>query len=488
MKANAVTRICMVLLILQFLLSSCQQSPNANIVTSKNDGSFDVNTVISASEHRDPDATQSAVYGEKFYSTDGTVQFLLSIDETVTAVGMPVVEVEPHYLTEQEAERVAKVLFCDTEYYEAEIMLSPVYSRSDIQEKIERWSQYTNNVSVESLFGEKREDTVDLVKKFIADYTQQMTVAPTDNPHVPCKWEYQKESYYYFPPEMIANTSNDNDMIRASLVSGDIHYIYNVEKRNGDDYKISYISAYLDDGIGPDFIDVLIFRAKLCRTNEPTEDQLSMVKAKAESMLQQMMLGDWLVDECYLETKYYGDVPEYIIHVNAVPVLNGVPAIRSPQLTNLTSEESYASNYYLTDAKFEFSANGELVSFCMYSPIDIKSIVNDNVAVMSIDKLVNKAKTHLSLSDYYEYGFGPVIDSVDEELGCIVNIIDLEYNLTRVKVPNTDESYYYIPGISLIGNVEYYGKDTGNVYFTNDSITLVTLNGVDGSVVKTTNE
>lgn len=93
-------------------------------------------------------------------------------------------------------------------------------------------------------------------------------------------------------------------------------------------------------------------------------------------MLEQMALGSWIVDECYVDTKYYGNAPEYTICVKAVPVLKGIPAMRRPQLTNLKSDEAYVSNYYLTDVEFEFSANGDLVSFWMYSPIDVSKVMN----------------------------------------------------------------------------------------------------------------
>lgn len=98
-------------------------------------------------------------------------------------------------------------------------------------------------------------------------------------------------------------------------------------------------------------------------------------------MLAQMALGEWIVDECYLETVDFSDTSEYIIHINAVPAFHGVAALRRPQLTSLRSTSAYASNYYLSDVHFAFGGNGDLVDFSLYSPVDVKKTINENVLV-----------------------------------------------------------------------------------------------------------
>ena len=97
----------------------------------------------------------------------------------------------------------------------------------------------------------------------------------------------------------------------------------------------------------------------------------------------------------------------------ALPVFQGVPSLRRPQLGNLKSTEVYASNYYLTEADFEFSADSTLMDFFLYSPLDVKQTVNDNVKVMAMEDIVNRAKEQLSLSDAYEYG--AVLDNMGED-------------------------------------------------------------------------
>lgn len=85
-------------------------------------------------------------------------------------------------------------------------------------------------------------------------------------------------------------------------------------------------------------------------------------------------------------------------------MFEGIHAIRRPQLRSLQSESVYASNYYLTDAEFKFSANGNLVYFELNSPVKVTSLKNKNVATIDLKTLVEKAKQHLSLLDINEYG------------------------------------------------------------------------------------
>lgn len=473
------------------MMTACVANPGQEIITSKNDGAFNAGIVSTDTEDSPPDATQHVKYNEVFSSKDGSVEFILNIDETVTAANMPVVEVSPHHITENDAERVAAALFGDVDFYEAEPLMDQKYSKSEILEKITRWSQFTSNEAVIELLGQSSESTVEVVKSFIEEYTVMLESAPEENPHELCRWQFKKALYYTLSKDEAdaMDTSNDNDEIKALLDIGDISYLYYVSTRNADDFKINNINVSLYDGISPASIDGYIFRAQLCRTEEPTDEQVAAVQHNAEEMLRMMDLGDWIINSCSVSTIYYGETPEYTVRINATPVLNGVAAVWQEQLNNLRSKEAYASNYYLTEANFEFSANGDLVSFEMYSPIDIQAVVNDNVQVLNFYDLIHRAKAYLELSDYYAYGIDLFGDSINEEMGCTVEINELEYNLTRVKVPDTDDRYYYIPAVTLRGNVQYYGKQSGNTYYTSDKpVTLVVLNSVDGSIINSTNE
>lgn len=474
--------------LLIFTFTACQIAPNECSVLSKNDGSFDQNMVIGDSEHHAPNAEQDIQALERFYSTDKSVEFIINIDTSLPAVDMPVVEVEPHYPTSDEAKRIAQVLFGDAIFYEMEPRSARVLSKDEVLEKINRWSQYTSIDSLRGLFGDKKSNLQGIannVSSFIEDYTLLYEHALEASEKRECDWKFKSGAYYVHSADEVASmdTAAYNDEIQATVSYHDIPYFFCVSVRNQNDYKISNMNACLYTDRSPDNIDAYILRAGLCRTKAPTVTQIDALKAKAGEILAEIDMGDWLIDECYVEKTQYGDAAEYSICINAVPVINGVPAIRQPQLTNLKSDNVYASNYYLTDARFVYSSEGELIYFELCSPIDVKNMVNDNVKVMSIHDLLERAKEHLILSDCYTYGIGLPREVNGIDLGCRVEITEIEYNLLRMKAPNTDTSYYYIPGITLNGNIEYYDKKSDTVFLRNEGIALLALNGIDGSII-----
>lgn len=93
------------------LLCGCMNSPNKSIVISKADGGFDEKMRISSDIQHCQSENQEQIYTGNFHSTDNSVEFVLDIDTTVKNCDMPVVEVVPHYLSEADAQRVAKALF-----------------------------------------------------------------------------------------------------------------------------------------------------------------------------------------------------------------------------------------------------------------------------------------------------------------------------------------------------------------------------------------
>lgn len=493
-------------LVISTLLCACAANPTQEVVTNKNDGSFDVNVVQSATERNNSDAMQTINYNEEFSSTDGTVQFSLSVEMDNSYDEVPVAEVVPHFISEEDAKRVASILFDGATFYEAEPTFDVEYSREDLQNYIKRWLPYTSTDKLAELYGsedpEFLTEMADSVKTAIQAFTQLSETSSNENPHEPCQWSFKSDSYYNYSAENLTgkDLSQDNEKIAVELMVGEIPYYIGFSKRDRDDFKLNYIYAYPHSYNSPMGLDTAIFRLQLCRTTEPSDEQISALKLKAQDMLDQMELGDWMVDECYVQTNYVGEYAEYVVNINAVPVINGVPAIRRPQLTYLKSEAEYASNYYLTDVSFKFSANGDLVHFELYSPVDTKKEINSNVATLTMDNLMEKAISHLSLTDYNEYGIGgetleDLQESAGEDFVCQVSVCEMEYGMLRVKVPNTDESYYYVPGMILSGTVDYYGEETGTLYESSGTtiwddriVPLVALNAVDGSIIQLNNE
>lgn len=490
--------LCLIVLMC-ITLCACQPPPGKQSVVSKNDGSFDISVANSSEKDNDPDATQQIVCDDLFSSTDGSVDFTFHINQKVTAANMPVVKVAPHFLTENDASRAARAIYgINAEFWEAEPTLNAQFSKEEIQQQIARWSPYTTPEKISTLYGSQSgnpQEDANTIKTFIEHLSLSVYPdAPTGDFRVPCQWTFQNESHYLYGEEGVGsgNSNEENQQIQAWTMLGNYFYNFQVTTRNKNDYKLNNIYAS-PVYISPLAIDYELLKAEKLRTDYPTEEQINIAEQKAQSILDEMGLGNWIVDKAYVDTIQDGEVNEYTVRVGAVPVFNNAPAIRRAQLNNLKSKTTYASNYYLTDANFSFSANGDLIDFSLFSPIDIEEIVNENVSTISVEFLLERAREHMSLSDYYSYGFGEIADTLPEPILCKVDVCKLEYGLTRVKVPDTDESYYYVPALFLNGLVEYVGKDTGSVYYSTSNFLeetqlLLIVNAIDGTIINAINE
>lgn len=479
-------------LVLAFFCSGCQDNPENVSVVNKDSAEMDVSSVAVSPEMHAPDATEEISVASDFLSTDGSVSFQVNINKIIPIYNMPVVQVESHALTAEDAKRVAYALFPDAVFYEAEPARDYNYSKDEIQAKIQRWSYYANETALRDLYGEQKfGSAVDVIKDYIEQYTEMYETAPQDNPHTPCQWEMRKTSNYLIPAgELIGvDISNDNDEISTQFTYNGIPYYYTAATRDKDDFKVNMISVSINDGLSPSNIDSRIFRAQLCRTEKPGLDQVNSARANAEEILSKLNMGDWQIDECYIGNGFYSHPDEYVIYVNAVPTFNSVPVLRRPQLTSLRNENGYAASEYYTEANFEFAPTGELISFKLYTPLDIQSVVTENAVIMSMEDIMERAQKLLSLTDAYSYGFGSLLEYVEENVECSIVVSDVEFGLSRIKVPDQDNCYYYVPSILLKGWPECVGTESETVYYySDDPETLMVINALDGSVINATNE
>lgn len=107
---------------------------------------------------------------------------------------------------------------------------------------------------------------------------------------------------------------------------------------------------------------------------------------------------------------------------------------------------------------------------------------------MSIGDLFERTKTYLEHSDFSQYDSNMLFNPEDENIACSVSVDKIEYALSRIRVPNTEASYYYIPSLAFYGDVVFTNKSPGEVYHVEEGMTLVTLNAVDGSIINDTNQ
>lgn len=483
------------------LLTACAANPTAPVVVSKNDGSLNIETIQPTSTQPEvPEApkTQTLQYSDHFQSTDGSVDITIDLDEELPTDALPMVEVEPRYLTGSDAKRVAQVIFgSDAAFYEQRPSLSDeeIFSKSEIAEKLGKWQTWLDLDYMTQLYGgaEAAQYQMDIVKLFIDDYTERFASAPEADPRTPCQWTLKTDSAYLYDDAQLEtwDTSEDCMSIQAEVEMDGIPYRFSIGVREGSDFQLNNIYAAISDVYGPSTIGWDECFAKLTRTEKPDQSQIAAIQAKAETWLAQMDLGDWTVDQCYLVTQTYHGTPEYYVTVTATPVLEGYAAIRQPNITTPRANPASASHYYMTDATFQFAPGGELINMQITSTIDVAQVVQSNVATLSLEELLEQARTQLTLTEAGSF-FWPqdLVESYEEifgeEIQCTVTANRAEYGLVRIKVPDSDDHYSYVPALMLTGNAEYRGRNTGTVYEQYSSISsqpyyLLCLNANDGS-------
>lgn len=211
-------------------LTACAANPTQNIVTSKNDGSFEENMQQTAPSVSIDEAIVNRT--DSFTSLDGSVEFTWNVNQTINVGAMPVIEAVPHFFTNEDIERVAKALFGESAvFYDIGPESERQLSKTELQEKIALLSQYINTEDLYWLMGE--EETVSDVKTWVEVYTQQYETAPDENTYVLCDWNLKPANYYD------KNDDEKENALIATTTIGDFDYTLRVSSRNENDYQTS---------------------------------------------------------------------------------------------------------------------------------------------------------------------------------------------------------------------------------------------------------
>ena len=463
-------------------LCGCQKAPQNNLI-------YIDNTEVESGAYTESSAigenNTTAIY-ECFDSTDGSVHFELDVQVDPSISSLPTVMVEPHYLTSEDAQRIAYVLFGDVDFYEREPYESTSFSKSEIQDRLERWSNYVSGEALQELYGMDNNSFIqELVKEYIQKYTLKLETAPDNNPHTPCNWKYQEESRYTFTPENVTaeELANDNSAIMANCTVNGINYCFDAVTRNKSDYKLNIVTVYIDSANSPFGIDEAIARAKLCRGEKPNQVQVDAIIANAGDILKEINIGDWVIDTCEVREDYIGEQVEYSIRINALPMLDGTKATDCSPFFEL-KEDAYASNYYLSNVQFTFAPDGTLLSFELTSPIDILEVSGHTEVTNSTDVMMARAKEVLCLTDWHAYYTSTSRDLSNVSVLCNVKITEGSYGLVRTRVKNHEDQYQYVPAYIISGIYELVNTDTGEIYMYKDSAGIIlALNVSNGAII-----
>ncbi|MCD7858685.1 MAG: DUF6034 family protein [Firmicutes bacterium] len=490
MKAKAV--LCLFLTAL-LGLSACQATPE-KVVVSKNNGEFEANVTVSAGGTHEPDAMQDIIYNETFSSTDGSVEFQFAIEETVTAANMPVLLVEPHFLTSEDAERIAYTIFDENSVFCNTAGDYP-WTAAELEEVIGIWEALLDADYYTFVMGEtsksEMESDWELLEKKIAEYSALLSTASQTCSEF-AGFEIRDEFYFLYPSSWTADMSEAeinalieelDDAFEARVISHQVSYKYSVSTRHKSDYNYNLVYVYPWYPAYCGNFDTEYYQSLLCSRDEPaTQEQVEAVREQALELLNAPGLGEWYIASCEAEQLYCGHM---VVSVTALPVLEGLHAVRQPQVS---LRDNAASNYRYTTAELMYAPDGTILKAVITSPIDIVEVLNDNVATYSFDELMEHAKTYFSLSDAYNYGMETTLDYYGaENIGCTVEVNRAEYGLARVRVDENSDNYYYVPALILYGDVTYYFTEDGETVESYENRQLVAINAVDNTIINSVN-
>lgn len=177
-------------------LCGCQQAPEKEAVTSKNNGVFQ-ERVDQTQPFGEAHSSLQMHWLEEFSSTDGSVNFSVNIDQELSEDVTQVIEVKPHRLTEADIQRVASLLLENAVFYDRQPSTSPRYSKSQYQEKMRRLSPYTNMEALTSLMGASDANTyMEFIQLYMETWTKAYETAPDNDPRHLCDWTLKKERMY----------------------------------------------------------------------------------------------------------------------------------------------------------------------------------------------------------------------------------------------------------------------------------------------------
>ena len=469
-------------ILLIFCAAACQATPEDAVVTSKNDGAFESalyhaeeQAVEEANEPQNEESTEtssidtSKTYVTEFSSTDGSILYSVDLVEPFVPETMDVLRVTPHDITSEDAQRIAKAIFGDEEVYE----YSTEMSRAELEERIlelrqhiSSWDSlleyYGGDESIASMVQENYEARIATLEDLYEDASDCVTAKL-------CDWEFHSPDYYLDPSYGISYGDDPMRELKATIWVDGTPYVYTVSNREGEDYRLHSVSAYIDDLMVPE--------SQKYSTDAITQKDRIELAHKAQEILDSMGMGEWVIDSVTTSYKPGDDADGYsILRVTACPVYNDVKVTYQGQISNLKSDDAYASDYYYENIEFTFSG-GRLTSFFYDATLDVVD-TNENVPILSFAEAMKKFQSQMEIQDASYY-----IGTASAE----IDVTRVELGLARIRIQNNETDFYLTPAYTFYGISTLYDEASNEInwgFGQDDAVErLLTINAVDGSVI-----
>lgn len=463
-------------------ITGCNDSPKSSVVASKNDGRFE--EIVRATSIPFPNDThindaesEYLQLSESFTNTDGSLKCDININSEQSILPMPIIQVRPHEITADEAKRIAQVLFEGATFYDYSEEMSKQEIEElilDIKQKISDWDSLVEYYDGDETLAQ---NMLDAYTTQIENYSALYNSAPEYIERKVCDWEFHPISYY---EDTIALQSTTDDFdsynqamyIKATTIVNDKPYSFSVCNRNGSDFQVHSIFAYLD---------LPGSTSSHYSEERPTSEEVDNTCEYVEEILEKIEPNKWKIDSCKIGESMSNGT--YNIYIQATPEYNGVSVAHQEQPASLKTDDSYAPNYYYETLTFDFSG-GDLISFEYQAPLEVVSEINSNVEIISLENSVKSLKDYLGTQTVSSISSaGPLYDADHAEY----NIDEVVTGLVRIRLKDNVFEYLLVPAYSFFGSYKIYDSE-GNVLEDSKSgfeerNEIAIINAVDGSII-----
>jgi hypothetical protein len=473
MKKLAVFMLCTVLLV-----SSCQKTPEREIVIGKNSGKLErainkkppetdnnveISTTPAIKEIEHPERWQAS-----YVKYNGKLNMTVDAEVIVEDVAKyPVTKIKPYYIPIEQANKIVKEIFGDDQVYHIEMERT--------KEQIEEFIVGVK-ADYQKAKKEKDKEQMEYLKTIINDLVLQLEDAPEEATLIPYDGEYKVYKDSKSEHHWMNLRRNPLDIYTPVL---QIHNFINAKYSNGFDSRVTYENCMVDgNGV---YIDRDNMHWDYRKNPVLQTENAKKAIDKANRFLENIGIKDVVVsnmlatisDTCSKEI--IGYQMEYSRVHNDIVIPLHVSA--GGNMTRSKSDE-YIQRLHSEILTVEVEGD-DIIYFEWCNMFDIDKVLCEDVELIPFKKAVANAESQLAA----KYACA---DKWKKVYNFYVDRIILTYSTVPIK--NKNYEYMLVPVWAFYG-----GEDFGDGVEVADGIvakgksayncSLLTINAIDGSII-----
>lgn len=539
--------ILIIMLISIIILSSCRETPNAEIITQKIVNDFNDALLVKAESSSWLDCPEC--YQDSFTSKDNKVVIKINAQILTPKVeSLPVIKITPSPISNDLVEWAIGALMEGKEgYYPSRSM-----TKSEIENIIIEFESYLSNkdeIYETSQSKEEADNIIVSLQSEISRYTQMYISAPEKIPQLPTGLKFRPFQFYisddYSIVENEINMSNKDLTYREQSNEKNLYLVCDDKLSDGryarlaayNEYPISIndfstesvfymekhllqvLFSYIPFTIDQQFIldsEPFSYYMKFGSLDSAYPD-LSIDKdtAIASSI---KFLNDLGIENYYVESirvvyamKNFDDYRKYRqqgveTHMNMTKYFDSIDANRKFYMVTFkpkyygvplleANQAFYSDDLYRSPVEYEEIvirvAEDSIAEFRWNTPTDIENVINDNVKIITFKEAMENAKKFIEVKFILEtlLPISSETDDYDELIKLYtsgeININEIKLGLAGILANDSVDEYLLIPVWNFYGSYSVLSSEQNlSIGGTQLRLPIITINAIDGSIVQ----